>query len=98
MRVYESQLKTTGKVPGVIVIMEAVGINKHIREVADKPSGKGYVAVALVLHHRLDSNQWLGYVGEDAEAHTKAMGSLRDDERPSDHAEASKDAWARTPS
>jgi carboxymethylenebutenolidase len=56
MRVYESQQETTGKVPGVIVIIEAVGINRHIREVADKPSGKGYVPVALVLHHRLGSN------------------------------------------
>jgi dienelactone hydrolase len=37
------------KVPGVIVLMEDFGGNKHIQEVTDKLSREGYVAVAPVL-------------------------------------------------
>jgi carboxymethylenebutenolidase len=80
MRAYVSQLETTGKVPGVIVIMEAFGVNKHIQEVTDRLSREGYVAVAPVLYHRLGSNPLFSYTGEDAEARTKAMGGLRDTE------------------
>jgi carboxymethylenebutenolidase len=78
MRAYVSQPETAGKVPGVIVIMEAFGVNKHIQEVTDKFSREGYVVVAPVLYHRLGSNPLFSYTGEDAEARTKAMGSLRD--------------------
>ncbi|MGH8068946.1 MAG: dienelactone hydrolase family protein [Candidatus Entotheonellia bacterium] len=80
MRAYVSQPETTGKVPGVIVIMEAFGVNKHIQEVTATLSREGYVAVAPVLYHRLGSHPLFSYTGEDAEMRTKAMGSLRDTE------------------
>jgi carboxymethylenebutenolidase len=80
MRVYLSQPETTDRVPGVIVIMEAFGVNKHIQEVTDKFSRAGYVAVAPALYHRLGSNPLFSYTGEDAEARTRAMGSLKDTE------------------
>jgi carboxymethylenebutenolidase len=80
MRAYVSQPETTGKVPGVLVIMEAFGVNKHIQEVADKLSREGYVAVAPVLYHRLGFNPLFSHTGEDAEARTKAMGGLKDAE------------------
>jgi carboxymethylenebutenolidase len=56
MRVYVSQPETTGKVPAVLVIMEAFGVNKHLQEVTDKFSRASYVAVAPVLYHRMGSN------------------------------------------
>jgi carboxymethylenebutenolidase len=84
MRVYLSQPETADKVPGMIVIMEAFGVNKHIQEVTDKLSRDGYVAVAPVLYHRLSSNPLFSYTGEDAEARTKAMASLRDTELTQD--------------
>jgi carboxymethylenebutenolidase len=55
-------------------------VNKHIQEVTDKLSREGYVAVAPVLYHRLGSNPLFSYMGEDAEARTKAMGGLSDAE------------------
>jgi carboxymethylenebutenolidase len=84
MRAYLYQPETTGEVPGVIVIMEAFGVNKHIQEVTDKLSREGYVAVAPVLYHRLGSNPVFSYTGEGADARTRAMGSLRDTELTQD--------------
>jgi carboxymethylenebutenolidase len=80
MSAYFSQPETTGKVPGVIVIMEAFGVNKHLQEVTDNPSRRGYVAVAPVLYHRLGSNPLFSYTGEDANVRTTARGSPRDTE------------------
>jgi carboxymethylenebutenolidase len=80
MRAHMSQPDTTGKVPGVIVVMEAFGVNKHIQAVTDRLSREGYVAVAPVLYHRLGSNPLFSYTGEDAEPRTQAMNSLRDTE------------------
>ena len=73
MRVYLSEPETTGKVPGVLVIMEAFGVNQHVQAEADKLAREGNVAVAPVLYHRLGSNPVFGYTGDDAEARTKAM-------------------------
>jgi carboxymethylenebutenolidase len=80
MRAYVFQPETTAKAPGVLVIMEAFGVNKHIQEVTDKLSREGYVAVAPVLYHRQGSNLSFSYTGEDAEAGTKARCGLRDTE------------------
>jgi carboxymethylenebutenolidase len=80
MSAYFSQPETTGKVPGVIVIMEAFGVNKHIQEVTDNLFKEGFVAVAPVLYHRLGSNPLFSYTGEDADVCTRAMGRLRDTE------------------
>jgi carboxymethylenebutenolidase len=76
MRVYLSQPETTGKVPGVLVIMEAFGVNKHTQAVTDKLAREGHVAVAPVLYHRLGANPVLSYTGDDAEARTKAMAGV----------------------
>jgi len=67
MRAYVSQPETAAKVPGIVVIMEAFGVNKHIQEGTDRLSREGYVAVAPVLYHRLGSHPLLSYIGEDAE-------------------------------
>jgi dienelactone hydrolase len=56
MRAYVEQPKTTNKVPGIIVIMEAFGVNQHIQEMTDRLSREDYVPVASVLYHRLGSN------------------------------------------
>src|SRR5918999_5390954 len=84
MRVYLAQPETASKAPGVLVIMEAFGVNKHIQEVTDRLAREGYVAVAPVLYHRLGSNPVFSYTGEGADARTRAMGSLRDTELTQD--------------
>jgi carboxymethylenebutenolidase len=52
MCTYVSQPEGAANVPGVIVSMEACGVNQHIQEVTDRLSREGYVAVAPVLYHR----------------------------------------------
>jgi carboxymethylenebutenolidase len=104
MRAYISQPETAAEVPGVVVIMEAFGINKHIQDITDRLSREGYVVVAPVLYHRLASNPLFSYSGEDAEARTKAMEGLRDAELVQDldatiaylkgHAQVRGTAWA----
>ena len=58
MSAYFSQPEATGKVPGVIVIMGAFGVNRHIQEVTDNLPRDGYVAVAPVLYHRLGCTRY----------------------------------------
>jgi dienelactone hydrolase len=72
MRVYLPPPETTGQVLGVPVTMEAFGVNQYTQEVADKLAREGYVAVALVLYHRLGSNPLFSDTGDEAEARTKA--------------------------
>jgi carboxymethylenebutenolidase len=38
--------------PGIIVLQEAFGVNSHIRDVAGRLAGEGYVAIAPELFHR----------------------------------------------
>ncbi len=44
-----------GPYPGVIVVMEAFGLNPHIKAVADRLAGEGYVTIAPDLYYRFGS-------------------------------------------
>jgi dienelactone hydrolase len=50
MRAYASPPETTDKVPGVIIIMEAFGVNQHTQEVTATLAREGYVAAAPVFY------------------------------------------------
>jgi carboxymethylenebutenolidase len=41
--------------PGVIVFQEAFGVNRHIRDVAERLARAGYAALAPALFHRTDA-------------------------------------------
>ncbi|MBM2812259.1 MAG: Dienelactone hydrolase family [Chloroflexi bacterium] len=41
----------TGSGPGVIVVQEFWGLNDHVKELADKLAGEGFVALAPDLYH-----------------------------------------------
>jgi hypothetical protein len=79
MRTYVSLPETTGKFPGVIVIVETSEVDKYIyiQEATDKLAREGHVPVAPVLYHRLGFNPLFSYTGEDADVRTRAMGSLK---------------------
>lgn len=47
--------------PGVIVYMEIFGVNRHIRDVADRVAREGYVALAPDFFHRTHPGIELGY-------------------------------------
>jgi carboxymethylenebutenolidase len=50
-----------GPRPAVVVIMEAFGLVKHIREVADRLAGEGYVAIAPDFYYRDAPHNSFGY-------------------------------------
>ena len=49
-----------GKYPAVLVIMEAFGLNAHIKRVADRIAAEGFVALAPDIYHR-QPNGVVGY-------------------------------------
>ncbi|MCY4256745.1 MAG: dienelactone hydrolase family protein [bacterium] len=60
---------------GVIVIMEAFGLNNHIAGVADRLAAEGFLAVAPDLYHRYE-NKVVGY--DELDAIFEMMGNLLD--------------------
>jgi carboxymethylenebutenolidase len=44
-----------GPYPGVIVVMEAFGLNGHIKTVGERVAREGYVVIAPDLYHRFGS-------------------------------------------
>lgn len=52
MRAYAVLPFGKGPFPGLIVFQEAFGVNRHIRNVADRFAGEGYAVVAPELFHR----------------------------------------------
>jgi len=51
----------TGRAPGVLVIQEAFGLNGHIKDVARRIAGEGYVALAPDLYWRGGKGRAVGY-------------------------------------
>ena len=49
---YQSRPTTSGPHPGVVVIMEAFGLNDHIKDVADRFAREGYIALAPDMYTR----------------------------------------------
>lgn len=52
MEVFEARPKEGGARPAVIVLMEAFGLNNHIKDVTQRIAREGYVAIAPDLYHR----------------------------------------------
>lgn len=65
-----------GKCPAVIVVMEAFGLNDHIKDVASRIAAEGYVALAPDMYYR-EPNAVVGY--DQLPEAIRLMTSLRDD-------------------
>src|SRR5919108_293610 len=52
MDTYEAKPKEAGTYPGIVVLMEAFGLNDHIKKVTERIAQEGYIAVAPDLYHR----------------------------------------------
>src|SRR5438128_11334037 len=50
-----------GRLPAVLVIQEAFGLNAHIKDVARRIAGEGYVTLAPDLYWRGGKNRSVGY-------------------------------------
>ena len=55
MPVYVCRPEASGPHPAVIVVMEAFGLNAHIKDVTERISREGYVAIAPDLFYRFGS-------------------------------------------
>jgi carboxymethylenebutenolidase len=60
MRCHQAQPRGQGKFPAVIVIMEAFGLNDHIKDVTERIAAEGYVTIAPDLYYR-ESPNVVGY-------------------------------------
>src|SRR5262245_54019533 len=60
MKCHQAQPRGQGKFPAVMVIMEAFGLNDHIKDVTERIAAEGYVAIAPDLYHR-ESPSVVGY-------------------------------------
>lgn len=65
-----------GKYPAVIVVMEAFGLNGHIKDVATRVAAEGYVALAPDMYYR-EPNAVVGY--DQLPEAIRLMTTLRDD-------------------
>ena len=65
----------TGKLPAIIVLQEAYGVNQHIRKVTDRFAKEGYVAISPELFHRTAPKGFEGDYNEFSTVtpHTKAL-------------------------
>lgn len=52
MEAFEAKPLEGGPYPGIVVLMEAFGLNDHIKSVTERIAQEGYVAIAPDLYHR----------------------------------------------
>src|SRR5688572_6021459 len=52
MEAFEARPKDGGSYPGIVVLMEAFGLNDHIKKLTERIAQEGYVAIAPDLYHR----------------------------------------------
>jgi carboxymethylenebutenolidase len=52
MDAFEARPKDGGSYPGIVILMEAFGLNDHIKKVTERIAQEGYVAIAPDLYHR----------------------------------------------
>jgi len=68
--------RTDGRLPAVLVIMEAFGLNHHIKDVAQRVAAEGYVTLAPDLYYRGGKGRTAGY--DELPAAIGLMQSLKD--------------------
>jgi carboxymethylenebutenolidase len=56
MRCHQAQPRARGRLPAVLVIMEAFGLHDHIKDVTERIAQEGYVAIAPDLYYRFSPN------------------------------------------
>ena len=60
MKCHQAQPRGPGKFPAVVVVMEAFGLNDHIKDVTERIAREGYAAIAPDLYYR-ESPNVVGY-------------------------------------
>lgn len=75
MSAHRSKPRQGGSYPGVVVVMEAFGLNDHIRDVAQRLAAEGFVTLAPDLYYR-DPVRVAAY--EDLDQAIRLMSGLSD--------------------
>ncbi len=78
MPAYLVEPRGAGPYPAVIVVMEAFGLNQHIKNVAERLAREGYVTLAPDLYHRVSPNTVVGY--DNLPEAIRLLTSLRDED------------------
>jgi carboxymethylenebutenolidase len=73
---------------GIVVIQEIMGVNHHIRAVADLYAAQGYLAIAPALFDRVEPGFEVGYDGPSIQRGMAIAGKLDPDKRLLDVAAA----------
>ena len=81
---YLAEPSREGTFGGVVVVQEVFGVNSHIREVAERIAGAGFVAIAPHIYHRQVQGFEVGYEEADLELGRKYKNGTRADELLSD--------------
>jgi carboxymethylenebutenolidase len=81
METFEARPKEGGAHPAVIVLMEAFGLNEHIKNVTERIAKEGYVAIAPDLYHR-EAERIVPY--SELQKAVGIMNRLKDDKVMSD--------------
>jgi carboxymethylenebutenolidase len=76
MKCHQARPRGAGKFPAVLVIMEAFGLNDHMKDVTERIAAEGYVAIAPDLYYR-ESPNVVGY--DQLQAAIELMQRLDDD-------------------
>ena len=76
MNAFSAAPTAPGRYPAVIVVMEAFGLNEHIKSVAKRIAGEGYVTLAPDMYYR-EKNAVVGY--DALPEAIRLMGTLQDD-------------------
>lgn len=78
MDIYVASPETSNKLPVVIVLQEAFGVNHHIQSVCQRFAKEGYLAVAPELFHRKGRRIEIEYTNR--QEIMPLLGSLKNDE------------------
>jgi carboxymethylenebutenolidase len=81
---YLAEPSREGTFGAVVVIQEVFGVNSHIREVAERIAGAGYVAIAPHIYHRQVQGFEVGYEEEDLDLGRTYKNGTKADELLSD--------------
>lgn len=77
MPCYLARPASGGPHPGVVVVMEAFGLNGNMRRITERFAAEGFVAIAPNLYFRQPNNV-VGY--DDLPGALRLMGTLRDEQ------------------
>jgi carboxymethylenebutenolidase len=81
MPCYVTRPASSGPYPGLVVVMEAFGLNANIRAIADRFAAEGFAVISPNLYFRQPNNV-VGY--DDLPGAIKLMGSVTDDQIAAD--------------